>query len=828
MILHRFTHRGSVAFPNEITVDFDSLPRILAISGPNGAGKTTLLDAIIGALYLTFPFRPGPLHRNFNSGKGFIDLVWSPAPAGPRYRSRVNVDPEAERVEASLFPADGGPAIAGPLQRGYLKKIEEILGPLDVLLASAVSVQQSLSSKKSTYGFLLAERAERRAILAELLRLNAFGMREAGCKDKIRGLETQLTGLRVQVTQLEQEMTKHPAAVLAVAANTERVGTAREALKGAQTAHVEAQERLQDAKTQVAALAPYRAQEATLRAEVEALNKRLTLVRTALTDATAQITTSEAAQWAPARREKLIAEIAALESIRPQFEQLQREFTAIEDQLEEAIEQSKADATLLAREAEIRGAATAAVELTAQIEVADREVERQIEADSEALVAYKDWLAVKGDAGRKRKIVDQLRQAVEIMDSVPCKGEERFQGCRFLTNAATASAEIPAAEAEADRLERLVGEEREAPVAGAQSMRDSRDALRQRLQTVKTLADMAPALDQATARAAALDDRINTLNAKRDDSRVLRTELAEKLREVPTLQAELEQIAPAVRQAAMLGAVRAVATEAETRIKQTTADVTAKTEQLAECTIKVAGAGRAEEELRSAERAVLEGARAAREAQAAVTAAERDLTTAQAKLSALEETAVKVADLKAAIGPVSRDLDDWSLIAKSFGPAGIPALLVDQALPEIAATATEMLSECLGQTVFTIVMTTQRESADQKKMLETLEVKVLRNGEEMDAADLSGGEGVLASEALSLSIARFNASRPGGKRAYTLFRDEVGANLDEQAAPAYTRLLARAAKIGGFDKVLFVSHHEAALELADARLNVRGSKVTVS
>lgn len=112
------------------------------------------------------------------------------------------------------------------------------------------------------------------------------------------------------------------------------------------------------------------------------------------------------------------------------------------------------------------------------------------------------------------------------------------------------------------------------------------------------------------------------------------------------------------------------------------------------------------------------------------------------------------------------------------------------------------------------------------RLLETLDVIVSRGGEPIDAALLSGGESVLVSEALSLALALYSAGR-SGRRIQTLMRDEVGAALDRERSPAYVRMLRRAAAIGGFKHVLYVSHSEEALELADARLHVQGGKATV-
>ena len=204
----------------------------------------------------------------------------------------------------------------------------------------------------------------------------------------------------------------------------------------------------------------------------------------------------------------------------------------------------------------------------------------------------------------------------------------------------------------------------------------------------------------------------------------------------------------------------------------------------------------------------------------------RDLGRIEERVATAREAATALEAARAEEGPRTEDLADWTLLTRAFGPSGIPALLIDQALPEIGTLATDLLRECFGEQVFTIALTTQRESAAGDKLLETLDVVVSRGGEPLDAALLSGGESVLVSEALSLAIALFQAGR-SGRRIQTLIRDEVSAPLDVDRAPAYVRMLRRAARLGDFRHVLFVSHQLACLELADARLVVGGGKVVV-
>jgi exonuclease SbcC len=323
-----------------------------------------------------------------------------------------------------------------------------------------------------------------------------------------------------------------------------------------------------------------------------------------------------------------------------------------------------------------------------------------------------------------------------------------------------------------------------------------------------------------------LRDRSERLRVALDDKRRDRDVLKERTAALPTIESALREVEPKLGIVAKAAPAGAVAAQAIALLTDTAAALQTKTTAHTAVLAELLQLGGLEREVGELGIQVTKQSNALQRSESELGALERSLGVAQAELARIEDTVQMLERLRTDIVPLQVDLDDWTLIAKSQSSTGIPALKVDRALPEIGTRATELLRECLGQVIFTIQLVTQKASADDKKLLETLDILILRNGKIMDAALLSGGEGVLVSEALALSIALYIADR--GKRSYTLFRDEVGAALDIDVAPAYTRLLARAAKIGGFDKILFVSHHDRALALADARLKFADGTITVS
>jgi len=820
VILHHYRHAGTVAFPDEIVVDFDRLPAVVGVRGKNGSGKTTFLDTLVAAFYLQMPYRPEPLHAQFAT-RGYIDVIWSREPGGKRYRSRINVDPEAGRTEAVLYPAEGGPALAGPLQRNYLAEIGKLLGPLDLFLCSAYTTQQSYTSGKNALTFLLADRAARRGVMADLLGLSSFGMWQAGVKDKIKATETRLNGLQSLARQWESELARRPGTEDLVASVNRRLAEATVVLERAQADHQEAQVALQEAREAKKALIPHQQQHDVLVAEITRLRRRETALAAEIAAAQEAIARANRAAHAPAEREKLLGEIAGLAPAETQLPGVEAELLEIETELEGVIRDANADTALLARRAEIEAAVEEIRGLDQELEQAAGAYDVQMTADSAALSAYRDWLVQKMAWQQEARALAADQEAAATIETVPCGGSGDFARCRFLVNADAARTRLPEATARVTQLQADVGEDRTEPVPLAPQLKARIEQLKASRAALGALAAKSVALEMARTRVDGLHDRADALNRRREDKRTRRTDLAAEVARLKPLRTALEILTPLVAVARTLEAHLATAQAKDQEIVVLREELVERSGRLAVADAALADLPKITAAVVGGDTAVLRGAAAVREAQTIVTTLTRESGVVQMKLQALDEVQVRLDDARTQIGPLQTDLDDWTLLNKALSPAGIPALLVDQALPEISALATDMLRDCLGEALFTIQLVTQKPSADDKKVLEVLDVLIYRDGTPMKVENLSGGEGVLVSEAISLAIALINARRAESTRSYTLFRDEVGANLDVDRAPAYTRLLARAVKLGGFDRVVFVSHHVAALDLAEAQVEIR-------
>jgi exonuclease SbcC len=700
MILHRLRHAGTFAFPTEVVIDFDTLPTLLAVHGPNGAGKTTLLDVMMAPLLGEFPYRPGALSRHFVT-KGAIDLTWSMD--GVAYRSLLKVDPSLERTEGTLWR--GTDVVAGPLIRDYRRAVEPIIGPPELVLAAAYSVQSGIGA------FLRLPKADRRALLADLLGLARYPRLADGAKTRGATVERDLTTIRARVADLEAQ------AAQGAALQTE-LTAARHEYETALARRGQAEDGLRRARHDL---------------------------------------TEAHAAW------------AALTPVQAQVQRLTRDVAALATKRADLDGRRANNAALLAEAPTIRAAVAEDARLATCRVTLDRDLDLAQTALREAQAVVQARRLVEQDVTHGRATVARLGRQAGLLGTVPCHGAGPYADCPLIGEATAARSAVGEAQATLAALEaRLAAWPTTTPPDPTAPLLAQRATLEAERTTLAPLVAKAEKVGAATARLEELDRALATLAETEGETVIALAAATEQLRAMPA------------RQEAVQVAQRAVnAAEQDRHLAEQ--DVTRWSQTL----------GRLEGQI------------------AAFTAAAEQATA-----------------LKTGLPPLEIDLADWALLAKAFGPTGIPTLLIDQALPELSTLATDLLRECLGESLFTITLSTQRDASSGDKRIETLDVIVTRGGDPVDAAVLSGGEAVLVSEALSLALACYVATRTG-RRIETLLRDEVGAALDVDRAPAYARLLRRAAALGGFRHVLYVSHQPRAIELADASLEVRQGAITL-
>ena len=177
----------------------------------------------------------------------------------------------------------------------------------------------------------------------------------------------------------------------------------------------------------------------------------------------------------------------------------------------------------------------------------------------------------------------------------------------------------------------------------------------------------------------------------------------------------------------------------------------------------------------------------------------------------------------------SLQISRLNMLEVAFGKNGIPALLIEQSLPQIEAQANEILDR-LSNGAMSVSFETQREYRDKKRedKKQTLDI-IIRDGAGSREYELfSGGEAFRINFAIRLALSRVLAQRSGA-RLQTLVIDE---GFGSQDAEGRQRLVEAINLVNpDFEKILVITHLEELKDAFPSRIEVTktasGSSVEV-
>jgi exonuclease SbcC len=178
---------------------------------------------------------------------------------------------------------------------------------------------------------------------------------------------------------------------------------------------------------------------------------------------------------------------------------------------------------------------------------------------------------------------------------------------------------------------------------------------------------------------------------------------------------------------------------------------------------------------------------------------------------------------------LASQIGNFKMLERAFGKDGVPALLIEQALPEIESKANEILDR-LSNGAMSVRFITQRGYKDNKRddLKETLDIQISDGAGLRDYEMFSGGEVFRVNFAVRLALSEILARRTGA-RLQTLVIDEGFGSQDNQGRQ---RLIEAINSVqGDFAKILVITHLEELKEAFPNRIVVektaRGSMLQV-
>ena len=208
---------------------------------------------------------------------------------------------------------------------------------------------------------------------------------------------------------------------------------------------------------------------------------------------------------------------------------------------------------------------------------------------------------------------------------------------------------------------------------------------------------------------------------------------------------------------------------------------------------------------------------------------ERQVGAALQKVTVLEKQKLRQEELGKKRQEISQRIKQYRQLEAAFGKDGVPALLIEQALPNIETKANQILEKLSGGGM-SIQFLTQREFKDTKRedLKETLEIQIRDQSGFRDYELYSGGESFRINFSIRLALSHVLAQRAGA-RLQTLVVDE---GFGSQDAIGRQRLIEAINLIqDDFEKILVITHVEQIKEAFATRLLVEktpgGSRVTL-
>jgi exonuclease SbcC len=208
---------------------------------------------------------------------------------------------------------------------------------------------------------------------------------------------------------------------------------------------------------------------------------------------------------------------------------------------------------------------------------------------------------------------------------------------------------------------------------------------------------------------------------------------------------------------------------------------------------------------------------------------QRDLGAAQQKVAVLKGQKQRLKELHSQREKIADQVKSYRQLEMALGKDGVPALLIEQALPSIESKANSILDRLTGGDM-SVRFITQREykSSSREDKKETLDIQIRDQNGVRDYELYSGGESFRINFAVRLALSHILAQRAGA-RLQTLVIDE---GFGSQDSLGRQRLVEAINLIqDDFEKILVITHVQEIKEVFSNQLLVektpRGSQVTL-
>ncbi len=833
---------------------FDGL-HVVCLSGPNGHGKSAILDAITWALWGKARAQRDDDLIHHGRTEMLVDLEF--LLEGQRYRVRRERLRRSKRGRTVLdfFVWDPERQTWRTLTEANVRATQEHI--LHVLKLDYETFITSAYLKQGQADLFTTMRpAERKAVLAEILRLDQYARWEKRAKERVQDLDLRIATTSGEIERIQEDLAREDA-------YRRELAEAQEALERLQQALAEAQERenmlntqrqlLLQAREEYAhlqrRLAEWRKEVETLiakEAQLEAERRRLEEARQKRDEIEARYREWQRLQEEAKRWDRLLQRSVVLEAelrkvrdalhearlreerILAQLEAQAREWrrqAAGEDQARQRLVQAEQALQALAALEQERQEADARLQALREERATLRQALKTLKEEMEALKERIERL----EGARGEPACPLCGQALteahvqEMLQALAAEGKEKGNAYRRgLERLREVDAETQELEQRVRALEKRLRErekwqrqhaqaenalrQAEAARAHLAQLEAEIRAQQERLQTGAYAADL-------LARKAALEEELQRLGYDPDAHDAVRRQLEARADAVEAYQKLQRADQDLSRVEQDLAEIRAQRQRWEKRIEEETAILREKEAQMATLP-------EVEQQWR---RQVAQVEALNRQ----VTEAQTRLGAAQQNLAALERQKERLHTLTRRLQTLHQEQTIYRELAEAFGKRGLQAMIIEAVLPELEAEANRLLAR-MTEGRMSVHLRTQREKVS-GGVVETLDIDIADELGIRPYELYSGGEAFRINFALRVALSKLLARRAGASLR-SLFIDEGFGSQDTEGR---MRLVEAINAIQDeFDLIVVITHIDELKDMFPVRIEVfkgpQGSTYTLT
>ena len=841
---------GFLSYREPVELDFTGFD-LACISGHNGAGKSSLLDAITWAVFGQARKRDDSL-VNLQSKAAEVALTFS-------YESNVyriqRTLPRGKTTILEFQVADG--ESWRPLTEKTRSETEaRIRQTLRLDYETFVNASFFLQGKADE--FTQKKASERKAVLGLILGLEMWETYRERTAERRKSIEREVSEIEGRIAEIDAELAEEEP-------RKARLAELDAQLKTLTSLRTTQEAALENIKRTSASLAEQRRLADTLSAALTRSQNSLSGLQARLAAKEADASTfadlvkrAEQVEAAYQAWQSARAEVTRLDGIAAQFHEhdekrqpllreIESEKARLEQELMSLTEQSEAVQTQSATAEELKGkiaaAQSALEEITSKLTTrngiesqlqAGRERQAELKAENEALKVQMDEMKMRIDrleetegaecplcgqpltADHRLQTIEQLRQ------------DGKGSGDRYRANLAEAKSLGEALAEYTSQMAALSNAEREqlAESNSVSQLTERREALERqyqewehtgakRLKEVNKILESGKYAVEAHKTLKQLDKELARLGYDPSAHEAARQAEAAQ-REAEDQHLNLEKAKAALQPIEdEIANLRSEIGNRESEIGTQRADYERVASALAAAEAQSPSLDQAEREyfrLREQENQ-----------------ARDEMVAARQKVDVLASQRTRKVDLLSQREELQRNIVRHKTLERAFGKDGVPALLIEQALPQIEERANDLLDR-LSDGQMSIRFVTQAEYKDKKRedLRETLDIQISDGAGLRDYEMYSGGEAFRVNFAIRLALSEVLAQRKGA-RLQTLVIDE---GFGSQDAQGRQRLIEAINTVKpDFAKILVITHLDELKDAFPTRIEIEktdgGSQVVV-